>query len=292
MITMPDNGNGGHLVEPMEKKTRHRSPNYPGIGLRDAVQKVSAIYKADALAGSPKVAALRHMGFENSHGEAGRVVSALKSFGLIEEVNEMIKITPRGVNIVARPDGDQQRSDALREAAVSPEIYAELIRQYQHSGLPGNTSLESELKAAKRFNPNAVDGFIRDFRDTLDFAGLSDLSVVELKPREETGANKAYAGSSRGVKRTATEANVFPIQSPEIQPPVVPSTDVKPMQTAATFPTSQASISLLVQTLPISIPRNLRVDVQVQGDELKKEDLTKIKSQITRWLEGLEEAFE
>jgi hypothetical protein len=30
----------------------------------------------------------------------------------------------------------------------------------------------------------------------------------------------------------------------------------------------------------------------VRGDELKKEDLTKLKSQITRWIEGLEEAFE
>ena len=50
--------------------------------------------------------------------------------------------------------------------------------------------------------------------------------------------------------------------------------------------------SLLAQTLPISIPRNLMVDVQVRGDELKKEDLAKIKGQITRWLEGLEEAFD
>ena len=50
--------------------------------------------------------------------------------------------------------------------------------------------------------------------------------------------------------------------------------------------------SLLAQTLPISIPRNLLLEVQVRGDELKKEDLAKIKSQITRWLEGLEEAFD
>jgi hypothetical protein len=30
----------------------------------------------------------------------------------------------------------------------------------------------------------------------------------------------------------------------------------------------------------------------VRGDELKKDDLTKIKSQANRWIEGLEEAFE
>jgi hypothetical protein len=30
----------------------------------------------------------------------------------------------------------------------------------------------------------------------------------------------------------------------------------------------------------------------VRGDELKKDDLTKIKSQFNRWIEGLEAAFE
>jgi hypothetical protein len=33
-------------------------------------------------------------------------------------------------------------------------------------------------------------------------------------------------------------------------------------------------------------------DINVRGDERKKNDLTKIKSQSNRWIEGLEEAFE
>jgi hypothetical protein len=49
---------------------------------------------------------------------------------------------------------------------------------------------------------------------------------------------------------------------------------------------------LLTQTLVVSIPRNFVVNVAVQGDEIKKEDLAKIKSQFARWIEGLEEAFE
>jgi len=39
-------------------------------------------------------------------------------------------------------------------------------------------------------------------------------------------------------------------------------------------------------------PRNFRVDIAVRGDELKKEDLAKIRNQFNRWIEGLEEAFE
>lgn len=49
---------------------------------------------------------------------------------------------------------------------------------------------------------------------------------------------------------------------------------------------------LLTQALVVSIPRNFRVDINIRGDELKREDLGKIKSQFNRWIEGLEEAFE
>src|SRR5437660_373507 len=104
------------------KKSRMRSPNYPGIGLEDAVGKIEALYKQDKLVASPKDAALQHMGFDKAHGEAGRVLSALKSYGLIEEVEGRIKLTQRGIAIVVRGAEDPLRIAALREAALSPEI--------------------------------------------------------------------------------------------------------------------------------------------------------------------------
>jgi hypothetical protein len=127
------------------------------------------------------------------------------------------------------------------------------------------------LIAVRKFNPNAVDGFIRDFRGALEFAGLSDLSAVDLDLVEEDPVN--------------TEESA--ITPPSIAKP--PTMEAKTPKPQAPPP---AGVNLLSQTLPISIPRNLRVDVQVRGDELKKDDLAKIKSQITRWLEGLDEAFE
>ena len=47
--------------------------------------------------------------------------------------------------------------------------------------------MESELVTYKDFNPNAVGGFVKDFKDTLEFAGLSDLAVLglDLKGQEE-----------------------------------------------------------------------------------------------------------
>jgi hypothetical protein len=50
------------------------------------------------------------------------------------------------------------------------------------------------LIAAKKFNPKVVDDFIKDFRDTIDFAGLSDLSVVELPKEEDEGGGNGVKG--------------------------------------------------------------------------------------------------
>jgi hypothetical protein len=255
-----------------EKKSRMRSPNYPGISLEEAVGKIKALYDQDKLVASPKDAALKHMGFEKAHGEAGRVLSALRSFGLIDEVNDRIKLSQRGINIVVRGEADPLRVEALREAAISPEIYRQLLREYRES-LPSDTTLRSELIAVRKFNPNAVDGFIRDFRGALEFAGLSDLSAVDLDLGEE---NPVTTEESATTPPSTAKPSTMEVKTPK-----------PPGQTPP-----PAGVNLLSQTLPISIPRNLRVDVQVRGDELKKEDLTKIKNQITRWLEGLDEAFE
>src|SRR5262249_16938902 len=113
------------------KKPRMRSPNYPGIGLEEAVGKIEALYRQDKLVASPKDAALKHMGFDKAHGEAGRVLSALKSYGLIEDTNDRIKLTQRGVNIVVRETEDPLRIAAIREAVLSPGIYRELLQEYK-----------------------------------------------------------------------------------------------------------------------------------------------------------------
>jgi hypothetical protein len=161
-----------------EKPARHRSPNYPGVSLKTAVAKISQWFKEDGIVASPRDAALKHMGFEKFTGDAGRLLSALKSFGLVQETEGRIKLTQRGIDIVARPDGDPKRSAALNEAALSPDVYKALLKDYPN-GLPSDTTLKSELVAAKKFNPKVVDDFTKDFKATLAFAGLSNTKVLE-----------------------------------------------------------------------------------------------------------------
>jgi len=160
------------------KAPRHRSPNYPGVSLKTAVDKIGEWYKKDGLVASPRDAAMAHMGFEKFTGDAGRMLSALKSFGLVLEAEGRLKLTPRAVDIVARQEGDAKRVKALQDSARAPAIYAKLLKTYA-SSLPSDPTLKSELIASEGFNPKAVDEFVRDFRATLKFGGISDSRVLE-----------------------------------------------------------------------------------------------------------------
>lgn len=161
------------VEQPTEKAPRQRSPNYPGISLESAVEKISAWFRADGIVSSSRQSAMKHMG----GGDEGRVFSALKSFGLISEEEGKIKLTQRGIDIVARKPDEQKRQQALKDAATGPPIYLKLINEFP-DGLPSDTTLESELVASKGFNPKAVASFLKDFRSALEFSGISDFAAV------------------------------------------------------------------------------------------------------------------
>jgi len=175
-----------------DKKKRQRSPNYPAVGLNEAIERLNNFMSVDGRAGAPPEMAARHLGFTSAHGGAMSVLAALKRFGLVEDKDGRIVPTQRGIEINSLPATHERRIKAIREAALAPPIYADLIEQYRATGLPHDETLEGELKADRGFNPNGVRDFIKGFRDTLEFAGLSNLKVLnsdsgEQKPKFKVG---------------------------------------------------------------------------------------------------------
>src|SRR6185437_1328530 len=127
----------------------------------------------------------------SAHGQALSVLSALKKFGLLEDKAGRVVPTQRAIELVNLPEQDPRRVEALQQAALAPSIYRELIQQYRETGLPSDETLKAELVTYKNFNPNSVDDFIRFFRSTLEFSGLSDLSVIELESEMQTQTNES-----------------------------------------------------------------------------------------------------
>jgi hypothetical protein len=177
-----------------QKMKRQRSPNYPTVGLREAIDRTKRFITANGKAGAMPAIATKLIGFASAHGQAYSTLSALKKFGLLEEKDGRVVPTQRGMEVVSLPDADPRRLKAIRDAAISPTIYAEVLEQYKDTNIPNDDTLAGELVAYKGFNPNGVKEFLKAFRETIEFAGLSDLTVLGSDTKAEEGKKKPQIG--------------------------------------------------------------------------------------------------
>jgi hypothetical protein len=182
------------ITKQVEKKTRQRSPNYPTVSLQDALERVRRLFNEDGRASVPVETAAKHIGYAAAHGQAYSVISALKKYGLLEENKGRVALSQRAIELLNLPASDPRRLQALKDAALSPPIYRELVELHSQKGLPSDEALEAELVTYKSFNPKAVAGFVRDFRATLEFAGLSDFSVLGSEKKVDEGKKTPQIG--------------------------------------------------------------------------------------------------
>lgn len=158
-------------MEEKTKKNVHRSPNFPIIGLEEAINNIEKIYKADGRAGSLRATALKHLGYKGEHGASLPVLSAMKKFGLIREEGKNIYLT-REAEIILISSDMKRRRETIKECALKPDIYEKLWELYAKSGLPSDETLKDKLIFDFKFNEKAVPSFINNFRNTLKFANI------------------------------------------------------------------------------------------------------------------------
>ena len=197
-------------------KVRHRSPAYPAVGLREAIERLRNLYTKDGKAGAPAQIAAVHIGFGKAHGQALAVLAALKKFGLLVESGGRFVPSQRGLEILNLTVEDPRRQKALQEAVMEPAIYRELIEQHRETGWPANEVLASEMVTYRQFNPKAVNGFVADLMDSLEFAGLSDSAALESE--QENKMPEALQAEEK-MSRTQTKMPSL-VKSSEISLPV------------------------------------------------------------------------
>ncbi len=246
------------------KKERQRSPNYPAVGLREAVERVRKLVETNGRAGAPPELAAKHIGYNSAHGQAMSVVAALKRFGLVAEVSGRLAPTQAAIEILNLPDADIRKQKALQGAALSPPLYRELVEAYKDTGLPNRDILEVELTTYKKFNPKAVGGLVSDFLDTLEYAKINVNDAIELK---EAGTSTEAASMNTGIESVTGARTVTANSQP------------------STVDTGERWMWLL------SKPRGVRAELRITGD-FSKSDLGRLKRQIDILEESLEETEE
>ena len=191
--------------------SRSRSPNYPQIGLKEAVLRVSSVYKRDYQASLTRDLAAERLGYSGLNGKSLAVLAALGKFGLLEGRGEETRVTDLAVRILAFPLGSPERRAALAEAAGRPELFAELDQRFAR--LQASDGAIRAWLITRGFIPPAADSAVRAYRETKQFleaegeAALSALpppapaeapEPAAEAPSVEVGTRRAVFGLAEG----------------------------------------------------------------------------------------------
>jgi hypothetical protein len=211
---------GETMVEGSEQqKTRSRSPSYPGIDLRVAIERAEALYEKEGRHSVPSEVILEDWGYKPGSGGGLVTLAALKKFGLLEDEGargtRRARLTDLAIRIIHAPTpGEEQR--LIREAALTPSLHAELWKKYDGS-LPSDKTIKNDLVVERHFTPRGVREFIPQFRETMRFAGLSSGDTIPARedhaPEKEQSLMTALAPPA-GMSRMHGEGEVRAVPIP------------------------------------------------------------------------------
>jgi hypothetical protein len=152
-----------------------RSPSYPSISLREAVEKIQRVYNQDYQNAIPRAIVAQHMGYQGINGKSLGILAAIAKYGLLEGRGNESRVSDLGVRIIAHPPGSTDRLLALLEAAGRPELFAELDARF--AGGKGSDQGIRAYLLTQKFIPSGADLAIRAYRETKRF--LEEEGIVD-----------------------------------------------------------------------------------------------------------------
>jgi len=196
-------------------RMKHRSPNYPVIGLRKAVERAGELSEKYKRSTVPIHLVQELWGYKAHSGAGNQCVAALKAFGLIEvdgdAKNRRIRLSDAANRILG---GSADRADLIKKAVLGPALYAELWDKYKDNEFPDRTLVEHYLKWDRRegtFNPDAIAPFMANFLDSLRYAKLLPESTMGDVVEPKNGTERETPSISEGdyVQWTSQRVDQF-----------------------------------------------------------------------------------
>ncbi len=164
-------------------RRRLRSPAYPYINLETAIARAQAFYDHEVRSAAPISVAAKHWGYEAKSSAATQTAAALMSFGLMSDEGtgdkRKLKLTQNALKILIdnRPDSTE-RASLIKQAALAPKIHQQIWEKWGGSVSDANLRHSLIFEWTPPFNENSVNGFIKEFKDTIAFAKLSESDKV------------------------------------------------------------------------------------------------------------------
>ncbi len=176
-----------------------RSPKCPFIDLGTAIEKARAFYRGCGRNPVTVSDAVARWGYGPKSSGGLQTLAALKGYGLLTDQGtskgRRVQLTKLALRILLDERVDsRERREAIREAALTPQLFAELSRKWKDQGLSSPTDLRHFLVLEKAFNENSAEEFARKFIDTLRFAQLDGDGTTDSPQSLERIAAKLKPG--------------------------------------------------------------------------------------------------
>ncbi|MCX5633666.1 MAG: hypothetical protein NTW93_08350 [Phycisphaerae bacterium] len=148
-------------------KIKGRSPRYPSISLRDAVEKARALYKKEGRALVPRQVAVKAWDYKALHGKSMTMLASVAQYGLLRNQSGSVGISEDAFVIIEAPPDSPAKNEALERCLRTPNIFDEILQKHPES-LPSDDTLKWDLKQ-NGFSEQSASTTIWCLRDTIAF---------------------------------------------------------------------------------------------------------------------------
>lgn len=155
-----------------------RSPNYPALGLAEAIQLAEKLYRNERRSSMDPAVIARAMDYNALHGPARSRISALRKYGLIEPTRGGFRLTDAAMTILFPPT-ESERREALREAAFRPELFRTMASE------PGASDANLLGKLVRLgFTDAGAKAAIAAYRDTFSLVEPEEASYGPVETED------------------------------------------------------------------------------------------------------------
>lgn len=193
---------------------RSRSPNFPGIGLEEALKRVSVTYQHEKRNFAHVDTLLHHWGYKPGSGMGGVVLAALSAYGFItlegSGRTRKAKVSDLGLRLLLM-DPDEHATDRqrlLKDAALKPRIHSELWSEYDGT-LPSDATLRLDLVSERGFTDAAAREFVPRFKETITYAGLTSADKLTTDVGDKGEASTEIKSTTPSPIRRPQPPTIF-----------------------------------------------------------------------------------
>lgn len=186
-------------AESLDSSREGRSPGFPFIPLRQALERAKALRKSVKGNEARVVTAASAWNYGIKSSGLRQTIAALKHFGLIDYIgsgaDRKIKLSDMANRIILDDRPESPERDALvKKAALTPKIHAELWEHWKGELLP-DVEIRAELTLERGFSQSGAAEAVSVFKQSLAFAKL--IGEDEM-PEEESDILETQ--TSQGAK--------------------------------------------------------------------------------------------